>query len=172
MLISKILIKSLEQCQFVPDEELVLVELVDVARYSVGWERPGEVLCWKQSPEQQPGSPSTNLVWVSFLVLHLFAYCVSLSTHLNLKWEIFLCVHNICVSSPFWCALRVVKACKSQQCVVQLSAAHRRAGCLGDPPGEKEYGHCAPVLRDLVRKWVCSPFSSPNRWFIGNPVDL
>lgn len=36
VLISKILIKSLEQCQFEADEELVHAELVDPARYSVG----------------------------------------------------------------------------------------------------------------------------------------
>lgn len=36
VLISKTLIKSLEQCQSAPDEEPVRVELVDTARYSVG----------------------------------------------------------------------------------------------------------------------------------------
>lgn len=40
---------------------------------------------WSAESRAQSSSPTTNLVWASFLVLYLFAYCVSLSTYLNLK---------------------------------------------------------------------------------------
>lgn len=143
MLISKILIKSLEQCQLVPDEELVRVELVGMGRIQCGLRAPWGCGVLKAEP-RAAATQSQHQFSLGFFSGTLFTCLLCFYIYLpQFKMRNLSIVHNICVSLPCWCSLRVVKACKSQQCVVHLSAAQTCCLPWGAPRGEGALALCS-----------------------------